>query len=91
MPPYLLLFPPSIAAPRIAERLTTTPDSGVATFQWGLQYSLLRQLQQHQEETKAMIAESSGMGKMREDLSRENMELRKFFGAEQEEGRRRDS
>ena len=30
-------------------------------------------------------------GEMREDLSRENMELRKFFGAEQEEGRRRDS
>eukprot|EP00090_Calanus_glacialis_P004813 TRINITY_DN13607_c0_g1_i1.p1 TRINITY_DN13607_c0_g1~~TRINITY_DN13607_c0_g1_i1.p1 ORF type:complete len:275 (-),score=121.39 TRINITY_DN13607_c0_g1_i1:179-1003(-) len=104
----------NIAASRIADRLTTTPDSGVATFQrdyisgvvseameewcsgverrlWGLQYSLLRQLQQHQEETKAMIAESSGMGKMREDLSRENMELRKFFGAEQEEGRRRDS
>jgi hypothetical protein len=37
-----------------------------------------------------MIAESSGMGEMREDLSRENMELRKFFGAEQEEGRHRD-
>ena len=31
------------------------------------------------------------MGEMREDLSRENMELRKFFGAEQEEGRGRDS
>ena len=65
--------------------------SGVERRLWGLQYSLLRQLQQHQEETKAMIAESSGMGEMREDLSRENMELRKFFGAEQEEGRRRDS
>ena len=65
--------------------------SGVERRLWGLQYSLLRQLQQHQEETKAMIAESSGMGEMREDLSRENMELRKFFGAEQEEGRGRDS
>merc|ERR1719341_611924 len=107
----------NIAASRIADRLTTTPDSGVATFQrdyisgmvseameewcsgverrlWGLQYSLLRQLQQHQEETKAMLAESSGMGEMREELSRlrrENMELRKFFGAEPEEGRQRES
>jgi len=107
----------NIAASRISERLTTTPDSGVATFQkdyisgvvseameewcsgverrlWGLQYSLLRQLQQHQEETKAMLAESSGMGEMREELSRlrrENMELRKFFSAEPEEARHRES
>ena len=60
--------------------------SGVERRLWGLQYSLLRQLQQHQEETKAMIVESSGSGEMRE-----NTEFRKFFGAEQEEGRRRDS
>ena len=97
-----------MAASRIADRLTTTPDSGVATFQrdyisgvvseameewcsgverrlWGLQYSLLRQLQQHQEETKVMLAESAGMGQMREELARlriENEELRKFFGTD---------
>ena len=68
--------------------------SGVERRLWGLQYSLLRQLQQHQEETKAMLAESSGLGEMREELSRlrrENMELRKFFGAETEEGRHRES
>jgi len=95
----------SRAASRITDRLTTTPDSGVNTFQreyisgvvseameewcsgverrlWGLQYSLLRQLQQHQEETKVMLAESAGMGEMREELARlrsENDELRKFF------------
>eukprot|EP00092_Neocalanus_flemingeri_P037039 GFUD01040322.1.p1 GENE.GFUD01040322.1~~GFUD01040322.1.p1 ORF type:complete len:733 (-),score=287.32 GFUD01040322.1:364-2508(-) len=95
-----------LAATRIADRLTTSPDSGVATFQrdyisgvvseameewcsgverrlWGLQYSLLRQLQQHQDETKVLLAESAGMGEMREELTRlrrENEELRKFFG-----------
>ena len=107
----------SIAASRITERLTTTPDSGVATFQrdyvgavvseameewcsgverrlWGLQYSLLRQLQQHQEETKMMMAEFSGVGEMKEELyrlRRENEELKKFFGAAPEGESYRDN
>jgi len=107
----------NIAASRITERLTTTPDSGVATFQrdyvgavvseameewcsgverrlWGLQYSLLRQLQQHQEETKMMMAEFSGVGEMKEELyrlRRENEELKKFFGAAPEGESYRDN
>merc|ERR1719427_1360379 len=106
-----------MAASMIADRLTTTPDSGVATFQrdyisgvvseameewcsgverrlWGLQYSLLRQLQQHQEETKVMLAESAGMGQMREELARlrtENEELRKFFGTDPADSGYRDN
>ena len=68
--------------------------SGVERRLWGLQYSLLRQLQQHQEETKNMLAESSGVGEMREELARlrrENQELRRFFGADPEGESRRDS
>jgi hypothetical protein len=41
--------------------------SGVERRLWGLQYSLMRQLQQ--EETKAMQAESSVTGEMKEELS----------------------
>jgi len=96
-----------IAASRVRDRISSTQDSGVATFQreyisgvvseameewcsgverrlWGLQYSLLRQLQNHQEETKHMMAEFSGVEQMKEELvrlRRENEELRKFFGA----------
>ena len=96
-----------IAASRVTDRISSTQDSGVATFQreyisgvvseameewcsgverrlWGLQYSLLRQLQNHQEETRNMMAEFSGVEQMKEELVRlrkENEELRKFFGA----------
>jgi len=58
--------------------------SGVERRLWGLQYSLLRQLQSHQEETRNMMAEFSGVEQMKEELRslrRENEELRKFFGS----------
>ena len=55
---------------------------GVERRLWGLQYSLLRQLQQHQEATVALVSEFTGLGEMKEELVRlrkENQELRKFF------------
>ena len=50
---------------------------------WSFHYSLLRQLQSHQEETRTMLAEMSGLTGLRQELDRvkqENSELRKFFG-----------
>ena len=57
--------------------------NGVERRLWELQYNLLSQLQQYQEETKAMIPESSGLVVMREELSRlrrEKMGLSKRKG-----------
>jgi len=50
---------------------------------WGLQYGVLRQMQQHQEETMSMLADMTGLSKLKEERDRllqENSELRKFFG-----------
>jgi len=105
------------AAENVAERLSTTTDSGVASFQknyirsvvseamedwcigverrlWGLQYSLLRQMQQNQEETKALMMEFSGLGELQHELLKlrnENSELKKFFGHVEEGGYVRDN
>jgi len=56
---------------------------GVDKRLWSFHYSLLRQLQTHQEETRSMLSDMSGMSSVREELERlrhENSELRKFFG-----------
>ena len=51
---------------------------------WGLQYSLVRQMQHHQEETLSMLGEMTGLTRLRQEnerLQQENRELRKFFGS----------
>lgn len=56
---------------------------GVEKRLWGLQYSLLRQLQNHQEETRLLLQEASGMNGVKEELNRlkqENKQLKQFFG-----------
>jgi len=50
---------------------------------WDVQYGFIRQLQQHQEETRSLLSEVSGLSEMKTELEllrRENRELRKFFG-----------
>lgn len=57
---------------------------GVDKRLWGFHYSLLRQLQEHQTETRMMMSEMTGMAAMRDEMQRlkhENDELRKFFGS----------
>ena len=59
---------------------------GVDKRLWGFHYSLLRQLQTHQEETKLILTELTGMSTLREEIDRlkqENNELKKFFGTNQ--------
>ena len=56
---------------------------GVDKRLWGFHYSLLRQLQTHQEETRMMMTELTGLSDLREEmesLRQENSELKKFFG-----------
>jgi hypothetical protein len=56
---------------------------GVEKRLWGLQYSLLRQLQIHQEETRLLLQEASGLNGVKEELNRlkkENQQLKQFFG-----------
>ena len=56
---------------------------GVDSRLWSFHYGLLRQLQSHQEETKSLLAEMTGLAEMRTEVQRlrqENSELRKFFG-----------
>ena len=57
---------------------------GVEQRLWGLQYSLVRQMQHHQEETLSMLGEMTGLTRLRQEnerLQQENRELRKFFGS----------
>ena len=57
---------------------------GVDKRLWGFHYSLLRQLEEHQTETRMMMSEMTGMAAMRDEMQRlkhENDELRKFFGS----------
>ena len=57
---------------------------GVDQRLWSFHYGLLRQLQAHQEETRGILVEMTGLAEMRqqlETLKKENSELKKFFGA----------
>ena len=57
---------------------------GVDSRLWSFHYGLLRQLQTHQEETKTLLSEMTGLAEMRTEVQRlrqENRELRKFFGS----------
>ena len=59
---------------------------GVDKRLWGFHYNLLRQLQTHQEETKMILTELTGMATLKEEINRlkqENNELKKFFGTNQ--------
>ena len=59
---------------------------GVDKRLWGFHYNLLRQLQTHQEETKMILTELTGMATLKEEIDRlkqENNELKKFFGTNQ--------
>merc|ERR1711874_487011 len=56
---------------------------GVEKRLWGLQYNLLRQLQNHQEETRLLLQEASGLNEVKAELNKlreENQQLKQFFG-----------
>jgi len=56
---------------------------GVERRLWELHFSLIRQMQHHQDETRALLEEFSRIDEMQtemEQLRAENRELRKFFG-----------
>jgi len=57
--------------------------TGLERRLWAMQYSLLRQLDQHQAETRQLVAQTGGLDDLRSEVERlrlENAELRKCFG-----------
>jgi len=57
--------------------------TGLERRLWAMQYSLLRQLDQHQAETRQLVAQTGGLDDLRTEVDRlrlENAELRKCFG-----------
>ena len=69
-------------SPQVSEAMSEWCE-GVDSRLWSFHYGLLRQLQTHQEETKSLLAEMTGLTEMRAEVQRlrqENSELRKFFG-----------
>lgn len=57
--------------------------SGLERRLWGMQYSILRQLDSHQAETRELVGQTGGLEELRLEVDRlreENRELRKFFG-----------
>jgi len=57
--------------------------TGLERRLWAMQYSLLRQLDQHQAETRQLVAQTGGLDDLRTEVERlrlENAELKKCFG-----------